>query len=136
MLQLPPWQPGVPLAAVQTLPQVPQLATEVVLLKPSSMIPLQSSSFSLQVSIPASPGTQTPATPITQLSTVRLHSPTPQLVWPRFSSVLALQSSSRPLQVSGSGLLASQAELPFSSQLWVPMQMPKAFFASHGTLWP
>src|SRR4051812_32723268 len=68
-------QLGVPLVTEQTLPHIPQSVIEVALLKPSSTTPSQLSSFSLQVSTPASPGLQVPATPSAQLSTVRLHSP-------------------------------------------------------------
>src|SRR3990172_1440055 len=65
---------------------------QVVVPRPSSIDPSQSSSIPLQVSAVGVPGVQVWLTPPTQLFTVFVHAPTPQVVVPRASSTAPSQS--------------------------------------------
>src|SRR3990172_1747015 len=100
----------VPLGFVHALPQVPQLPASVARLKPSSIDPLQLSSTLLQSSLSTSLGSlhrrSPPAHPV---KTPSLHksASVPSQGVPRResaepSAVEGLQSSSTPLQTSGS----------------------------------
>jgi hypothetical protein len=67
---------------------------------PSSMLPSQSSSMLLQISVPEVPGMQVWGTPLMQACTVRWQGPAPQLVVPKSSSIWLSQSLSAPSQTS------------------------------------
>ena len=81
----------------------------VCLSKPSSISESQSLSFWSQISVPGGSGSHDCGAPLMQLVTVRRHSPLPHVVSPRFSSVIPLQSSSRPLHDSVVGTGAVHA---------------------------
>src|SRR5439155_1106204 len=71
--------------------------------RPSSTWPLQSLSMPSQTSALGVPGVHVWGTPPTQLSTLRVHAPTPHVVRPSPSSTCPLQSLSMPSQTSALG---------------------------------
>lgn len=85
----------------------------------SSTRPSQSSSIQLQISALGAPGTHSWGTPPRQLSTVRRHAPTPQVVWAGWCA--------HP--VAGSQLSAVQT-LPSSQEIWLWVQPPDTEQAS------
>ncbi len=74
----------------------PQVRAETWL----SMVPSQSSSTPLQISVAGVPGVHVWGTPLTQATTVRRQAPAPQVRGARPSSTTPLQSLSRPSQTS------------------------------------
>lgn len=106
---------------------------------PSSVRPLQSSSTPLQVSTLAVGASQR-GTPPTQAFSTPLHTPTAFFFSHGAviskSSVLPLQSSSMPLQLSLAGTGAWQSLSPAEVQVRIPLQTPYKFLFSHAVLSP